>query len=104
MFAPSFHEKLVDLPTQCANKMGAWGCDPVRPQVNIETDSARSVEELVQEAILKTPDGSTISVKAIIAAVREDGPHLVVGDATLIELIVEMAPAFGRALAFDLHE
>jgi hypothetical protein len=71
--------------------------------VNIKTDSGRSVEELVQEVILKTPDGGTISVKAIIAAVREDGPHLDWTDEALIEFIVE-APAFGRAVAFDLHE
>lgn len=72
--------------------------------MNIETNCERIAVELVQEAIHKTPAGGTVSIKAVIAAVRQDGPHLEMTDNALIELIVETAPAYGRAVAFDLHE
>ncbi|RWP62313.1 hypothetical protein [Mesorhizobium sp.] len=72
--------------------------------MNIETNRKHTAEELVQEVIHKIPYGGTVSVKAVIAAVRQDGPHLECTDEALIALIVELAPAFGRAVAFDIHD
>lgn len=80
--------------------MGAWR----GVQVSIQTNCAHPAEELVQEAIHKIPYGGTVSVKAVIAAVRQHGPHLECSDEELTELVVTAAPAFGRAVAFDLHE
>jgi hypothetical protein len=73
-------------------------------QVSINTNRKHTAEELVREAIHRTQVGGTVSVKAVIAAVRKDGPHLECTDEALIEFIVEAAPAFGRSVAFDLHE
>ncbi|SJM31875.1 conserved hypothetical protein [Mesorhizobium delmotii] len=67
-------------------------------------DCERMAVELVHEAIQKVPHGGAVSVKAVIAAVRQDGPHLAISDTVLIDLIVATAPAFGRAVAFDLNE
>ncbi|TIP22568.1 MAG: hypothetical protein E5X67_36650 [Mesorhizobium sp.] len=73
--------------------------------MNVKTTNGRTVEDLVMEAIIEAaPYGGIVSVKATIAAVREDGPHWEVTDCDLIELIVQAAPAYGRAVAFDLHE
>jgi len=65
--------------------------------------SAITAKELVQELILQATRGETISVKETIAAVRRDGPHLLDTDDALVELIVDMAPAFGLSVEFDLH-
>ncbi|WP_352819786.1 hypothetical protein [Mesorhizobium sp. M0207] len=43
-------------------------------------------------------------MKETIAAVRRAGPHLVESDCALVELIVEIGPAFGLFVAFDLRE
>jgi hypothetical protein len=72
--------------------------------VNVKSNGGRIVEDLVLEAIGAAPYGGIVSVKATIAAVREDGPHWEVTDCDLIEFIVEAAPAFGRAVAFDQRE
>ncbi|TIM09057.1 hypothetical protein [Mesorhizobium sp.] len=73
--------------------------------MNVKTTNGRTVEDLVKEVIIEAaPYGGIVSVKATIAAVREDGPHWEVTDCDLIEFIVEAAPAFGRAVAFDQRE
>ncbi|MCF6119146.1 hypothetical protein L2449_20035 [Mesorhizobium muleiense] len=72
--------------------------------MNIETNRKHTAKDLVHEAVHKTQVGGTVSVKAVIAAVRQDGPHFEITDSALIELIVEAAPACGRAVAFDLHD
>jgi hypothetical protein len=72
--------------------------------VNAKTNCEREAVDLVHEAIHKIPYVARVSVKAIVAAVRQDGPHLECTDKALIELIVTAAPAFGRAVAFDLHQ
>ncbi|UVC13529.1 hypothetical protein [Mesorhizobium onobrychidis] len=72
--------------------------------MNVKTNCGRTVEDLVQEVIEAAPCCGIVSVKATIAAVREDGPHWEVTDDDLIEFLVEAAPAFGRALAFDQRE
>ncbi|CAH2398059.1 hypothetical protein [Mesorhizobium escarrei] len=72
--------------------------------MDIETDCERMAVELVHEAIQKVPHGGAVSVKAVIAAVRKDNPYLGISDTALVDLIVATAPAFGRAVAFDLNE
>lgn len=72
--------------------------------MNVKTTNGRTVRDLVTEVIVAAPYAGIVSVKATIAAVREDGPHWEVTDCDLIELIVQAAPAYGRAVAFDLHE
>ncbi|MER8582664.1 hypothetical protein NKG95_28840 [Mesorhizobium sp. M1423] len=66
--------------------------------------SKMTAHEIVEELILQARRGQSISVKETIAAVRRDGPHLVESDCALVELIVEIAPAFGLFVAFDLRE
>ncbi|MER8399923.1 hypothetical protein [Mesorhizobium sp. M0306] len=63
-----------------------------------------TANHLVHELILQARRGQIISIKETIAGVRRDGPHLVVSDCELVELIVEIAPAFGLFVAFDLRE
>ncbi|MER9832537.1 hypothetical protein NKJ51_30080 [Mesorhizobium sp. M0134] len=63
-----------------------------------------TAHELVEELILQARRGQIISVKETIAGVRRDGPHLVVSDCELVALIIEIAPAFGLFVAFDLRE
>ncbi|MER8408125.1 hypothetical protein NKH16_26225 [Mesorhizobium sp. M1307] len=63
-----------------------------------------TAHELVEELILRARRGEIISVKETIAGVRRAGPHLVESDCALVELIVEIAPAFGLFVAFDLRE
>ncbi|MER8395398.1 hypothetical protein NKH10_26590 [Mesorhizobium sp. M1340] len=63
-----------------------------------------TAHELVEQLILQARRGQIISVKETIAAVRRDGPHLVESDCALVELIVDIAPAFGLSVAFDLRE
>lgn len=72
--------------------------------MNAKTNGGRTVEDLVLEVIEAAPYGGIVSVKSTIAAVREDDPHWEVTDDDLIELIVEAAPAIGRAVAFDQRE
>ncbi|SIT56242.1 conserved hypothetical protein [Mesorhizobium prunaredense] len=72
--------------------------------MNVKTNGGRTVEDLVLEVIEAAPYGGIVSVKSTIAAVREDGPHWEVTNCDLIEFIVEAAPAFGRAVAFDQRE
>jgi hypothetical protein len=57
----------------------------------------------VQEAIQHTPVGCTVSVRAIIAAVREEAPYLQETDCELTELVV-MAAILGRSVGFDVRE
>ncbi|MER8368036.1 hypothetical protein [Mesorhizobium sp. M1378] len=66
--------------------------------------SKMTAHEIVEELILQARRGQIISVKETITAVRRDGPHLVECDCALVELIVEIAPAFGLFVAFDLRE
>ncbi|MER8549462.1 hypothetical protein NKH99_25810 [Mesorhizobium sp. M0854] len=65
-----------------------------------------TAHELVEELILQARRGQIIiiSVKDTIAAVRRDGPHLVASDCELVALVVDVAPAFGLFVAFDLRE
>ncbi|MES0038873.1 hypothetical protein NKJ74_27030 [Mesorhizobium sp. M0046] len=64
-----------------------------------------TANELVEELILRARRGQIIiSVKETIAAVRRDGPHLAETDCELVELIVNVAPAFGLFVGFDLRE
>ncbi|ESW79621.1 hypothetical protein NKL07_31425 [Mesorhizobium sp. C280B] len=63
-----------------------------------------TAEHLVHELILQARRGQIISVKETIAAVRRDGPHLAETDCELVELIVNVAPAFGLFVGFDLCE
>ncbi|MER8594800.1 hypothetical protein NKH33_25075 [Mesorhizobium sp. M1182] len=63
-----------------------------------------TAKQLVHELILQAPRGQIISVKDTIAAVRRDGPNLVESDCALVELIVEIAPAVGLFVGFDLRE
>ncbi|MER9082434.1 hypothetical protein [Mesorhizobium sp. M0895] len=56
------------------------------------------------ELILQARRGQIISVKETIAAVRRDGPHLAETDCELVEFIVNVAPAFGLFVGFDLRE
>ncbi|MER8554269.1 hypothetical protein [Mesorhizobium sp. M0435] len=63
-----------------------------------------TAHELVEELILQARRGQIISVKETIAAVRRDGPHLMESDCELVALIVEIAPAFGLFVGFDLRE
>ncbi|MER8594897.1 MULTISPECIES: hypothetical protein [unclassified Mesorhizobium] len=63
-----------------------------------------TAHKLVKELILQAGRGQIISVKETIAAVRRAGPHLVESDCALVELIVEIGPAFGLFVAFDLRE
>ncbi|MER8476510.1 MULTISPECIES: hypothetical protein [unclassified Mesorhizobium] len=63
-----------------------------------------TAKHLVHELILQARRGQIISVKETIAAVRRDGPHLVESDCELVELIVDLAPAFGMFVAFDIRE
>ncbi|MER9676878.1 hypothetical protein [Mesorhizobium sp. M0208] len=75
--------------------------------MNVRTNcrpSKMTAHELVEELILQSRRGQIISVKETIAAVRRDGPHLVVSDCELVKLIVDVAPAFGLFVAFDLRE
>lgn len=72
--------------------------------MNVKTTNGRTVEDLVLEVIEAAPYGGIVSVKSTIAAVREDVPHWQVTDDDLIEFMVEAAPAFGRAVAFDVRE
>ncbi|MER8504298.1 MULTISPECIES: hypothetical protein [unclassified Mesorhizobium] len=75
--------------------------------MNVRTNcrpSKMTAHELVEELILQSRRGQIISVKETIAAVRRDGPHLVVSDCELVKLIVDAAPAFGLFVAFDLRE
>ncbi|MER9791662.1 hypothetical protein [Mesorhizobium sp. M0213] len=71
-------------------------CRPIKVTAN----------ELIEELILQARRGQIIiiSVKETIAAVRQDGPHLAESDCELVELIVEIAPAFGLFVGFDLRE
>ncbi|MER8614672.1 hypothetical protein [Mesorhizobium sp. M0228] len=71
-------------------------CRPIKVTAN----------ELVEELILQARRGQIIiiSVKETIAAVRRDGPHLVESECELVELIVDIAPAFGMFVAFDVRE
>ncbi|MER8976049.1 hypothetical protein [Mesorhizobium sp. M0800] len=61
-------------------------------------------KHLVHELILQARRGQIISVKETIAAVRRDGPHLAETDCELVEFIVNVAPAFGLFVGFDLRE
>ncbi|MER8911776.1 hypothetical protein NKH99_29720 [Mesorhizobium sp. M0854] len=63
-----------------------------------------TAKHLVDELILQARRGQIISVKETIAAVRRDGPHLAETDCELVELIVNVAPAFGLFVGFDLRE
>lgn len=72
--------------------------------MDVKTNGGRTVQDLVMQVIEAAPYGGIVSVKATIAAVREDGPHWEVTDCDLIEFIVEVAPAFGCAVAFDQRE
>ncbi|WP_245278766.1 hypothetical protein [Mesorhizobium sp. LSHC420B00] len=63
-----------------------------------------TAKHLVHELILQARRGQIISVKETIAAVRRDGPHLAETDCELVELIVNVAPAFGLFVGFDLRE
>ncbi|MER8640682.1 hypothetical protein [Mesorhizobium sp. M0898] len=62
-----------------------------------------TAHEIVEELILQARRGQIISVKETITVVRRDGPQ-VESDCAPVELIVEIAPAFGLFVAFDLHE
>ncbi|MER8639605.1 hypothetical protein [Mesorhizobium sp. M0998] len=66
--------------------------------------SKMTAHELGEELILQARRGQIVSVNDTIAAVRRDGPHLVVSDCELVALIVDVAPAFGLFVAFDLRE
>ncbi|MER8884865.1 hypothetical protein [Mesorhizobium sp. M0500] len=63
-----------------------------------------TAKHLVHELILQARRGQIISVKETIAAVRRNGPYLAETDCELVELIVNVAPAFGLFVGFDLRE
>lgn len=66
--------------------------------------AAAATKDLVQKVILQASRGEILSVKETIAEIRRDSPYLLVTDDELVYLIVSAAPAFGMAVAFDLHE
>lgn len=66
--------------------------------------AAAATKDLVQKVILQASRGEVLSVKETIAEIRRDSPCLLVTDDELVYLIVSAAPAFGMAVAFDLHE
>jgi hypothetical protein len=73
--------------------------------VNVQTNCRLgTASDLVKEALQGAATGDIISVKAAIASVRGNGPHLQDTDSDLTELLVEAATMLGLFVAFDLRE
>ncbi|RUX24271.1 hypothetical protein EOA13_31185 [Mesorhizobium sp. M7A.F.Ca.US.011.01.1.1] len=70
---------------------------PVRP-------GQLTAKELVREALSGSQPGDIISVKAIIALVRERGRGLRETDCQLVEMIVNTASIWQLFVAFDVRE
>jgi hypothetical protein len=70
----------------------------------VEHGPSRTAKELVRLALRDAQLGQVISIKATIAAVRQNGPDLSETTGQLTELIVFEAVFLGLFVAFDQHE
>ncbi|RVD15745.1 MAG: hypothetical protein EOS73_03775 [Mesorhizobium sp.] len=64
----------------------------------------RSAKELVWAALDGFRPGDIAAVKAVLAMVRDEGPHLTETDDELTELIVTAASAKELFVEFNLHQ
>lgn len=63
-----------------------------------------TIRELILGIVLGAQQGDIVSVKAIIAAVREQAPQLPETDCELVAAIVEMCSLLQICVAFDVKE
>ncbi|WP_027163664.1 hypothetical protein [Mesorhizobium sp. WSM1293] len=63
-----------------------------------------TIRELILGVLNKAPKSEIVSVKATIAAVREQVPQLPETDCELVAAIVEMCSLFQLGVAFDVKE
>jgi hypothetical protein len=63
-----------------------------------------TARDLILEIIQGGQESDIISVKAMVAMVRERAASLPETDSEIVELVVEIAPVFGMFVAFDRKE